>query len=155
MKAALEACDQSVQQAFVLSSGDYSSKPQFLFNGLNKIKPEMIQEANKNARFAAEKFAADSQAHTGAIKHAVQGPFEINNVDTSSPDRKVVRVVTDGGLLSQLRNLRAGFRVSKGCTFQRATKMDRHLATARSRRVPFRHGRTASAFWTNRGELFA
>ena len=95
VKTALEACDQLVQQGVVLSnSGDYSGRPQFLFTGLNKIKPEMIQEANRNARKAAEKFAEDSQARTGAIKHAVQGPFEINNVDTSSPDRKVVRVVT-------------------------------------------------------------
>jgi uncharacterized protein len=94
VKSALEACDQLVQQGIVLSSGDYSTRPQFLFTGLNKIKPEMIQEANKAARVAAGKFAADSQAHIGSIKHAVQGPFEINNVDTSSPDRKIVRVVT-------------------------------------------------------------
>lgn len=94
VKTALEACDQLVQQGLVLTGGDYSGRPQFLFNGLNKIKPEMIQEANRNARKAAEKFAEDSQSRIGAIKHAVQGPFEVNNVDSSSPDRKVVRVVT-------------------------------------------------------------
>ncbi len=94
VKAALEACDRLVQQGVVLSAGDYSGQPQFLFTGLNKIKPGMIQEANRNARIAAGKFAEDSQARTGAIKHAVQGPFEVNNVDSSSPDRKVVRVVT-------------------------------------------------------------
>jgi hypothetical protein len=94
LKSAVEACDQLVQQGVVLRGGGDSNQPQFLFNGLNKIKPEMIQEANRNARFAATKFADDSQAHVGAIKHAIQGPFEVNNVDSSSPDRKIVRVVT-------------------------------------------------------------
>ncbi|MDQ3314498.1 MAG: SIMPL domain-containing protein [Verrucomicrobiota bacterium] len=93
-KAALEASDKLVQQGIVLSGGEYMSKPQFLFTGLNQIKPNMIQEANRAARQSAEKFAADSNAEIGAIRHAVQGPFEINDVDASSPDRKIVRVVT-------------------------------------------------------------
>jgi hypothetical protein len=94
VKEAMETCDKLVQQGIVLSGGDYTSKPQFLFTGLNQIKPDMIQEANRNARKAAEKFAADSNSPIGAVRHAVQGPFEVNDVDSSSPDRKIVRVVT-------------------------------------------------------------
>ncbi|HEV7402999.1 MAG TPA: SIMPL domain-containing protein [Chthoniobacteraceae bacterium] len=94
VKAAMETCDKLVQQGIVLSGGDYASKPQFLFTGLNQIKPDMIQEANRNARKAAEKFASDSNSPIGAVRHAVQGPFEVNDVDSSSPDRKIVRVVT-------------------------------------------------------------
>ena len=94
VKSALETCDKLVQQGIALSGGDYHGKPQFLFTGLNAIKPSMIQEANRNARKAAESFAADSNSPVGAVRHAVQGPFEINDVDSSSPDRKIVRVVT-------------------------------------------------------------
>lgn len=94
VKNALETSDKLVQQGIALTGGDYGSKPQFLFTGLNQIKPDMIQEANRNARKAAERFAADADSPVGAVRHAVQGPFEINDVDTSSPDRKIVRVVT-------------------------------------------------------------
>ncbi len=87
---ALENCDKLVQQGILLASG----RAQFLYTGLNEIKPAMIQEANKNARIAAEKFAGDSGSRIGRIRHAVQGPFEIEDVDGSSPDRKSVRVVT-------------------------------------------------------------
>lgn len=94
IKIAMETCDKLVLRGIALSGGDYTSKPQFLFTGLNRIKPDMIQEANRNARKAAERFASDSNSPVGAVRHAIQGPFEINEVDSSSPDRKIVRVVT-------------------------------------------------------------
>ncbi len=43
------------------------------------------------------------QTQVAAIKHAVQGPFEINDVDESSPDRKIVRVVTTVDFYLKLR----------------------------------------------------
>jgi hypothetical protein len=91
VKTALENCDKLVEQDVLLTSGD---RAQFLFTGLNEIKPSMIEEANRNARIAAEKFAGDSGMKIGRIRHAFQGPFEIEDVDNSSPDRKSVRVVT-------------------------------------------------------------
>lgn len=93
VKKALERCDRLVSQGIVLSSGEYMSGPQFLFTGLNTIKPDMIREATQNARKAAEKFAEDSQSPVGRIRRANQGPFEIADVDPSSPERKIVRVV--------------------------------------------------------------
>ena len=94
VKSALETSDKLVQKGIVLGTDNYNGKAQFLFTGLNAIKPDMIQEANRNARKAAEQFAADANSPVGAIHHAVQGPFEVNDVDSSSPDRKIVRVVT-------------------------------------------------------------
>lgn len=94
VKTALERCDRLVTQGIVISGGEYMSGPQFLFTGLNAIKPDMIREATRNARLAAEKFAADSESPVGRIRHAHQGPFEVYDVDPSSPERKIVRVVT-------------------------------------------------------------
>ena len=93
VKGAMETSDKLVQQGVALT-GNYENKAQFLFTGLNQIKPDMIQEANRNARKAAERFAADADSPVGAVRHAVQGPFEVNDVNSSSPDRKLVRVVT-------------------------------------------------------------
>ena len=67
---------------------------QFEYTGLNSIKPEMIQEATKNARKAAEQFALDSESKLGKIKTANQGQFSISDRDQNTPYIKNVRVVT-------------------------------------------------------------
>ncbi len=73
---------------------DYESKAKFLFTGLKAIKPAMIEEANKDARKAAEKFAKDSGCEVGRILRASQGFFEIDERDPQAPQRKTARVVT-------------------------------------------------------------
>lgn len=67
---------------------------QFLFTALSDLKPEMIEEATKNARSVAEKFAADSNSRLGKIKTARQGQFSIRNRDATTPHIKTVRVVS-------------------------------------------------------------
>lgn len=74
--------------------GDHGGQPQFLFTRLNSIKTEMIEEATRNAREAAQKFAADSGSHLGKIRRATQGQFSIDNRDDSTPHIKKVRVVS-------------------------------------------------------------
>ena len=59
-----------------------------------EIKPEMIEEATRNAREAAEKFAKDSQSELGKIQSATQGLFSIEDRDQYTPYIKKVRVVT-------------------------------------------------------------
>lgn len=74
--------------------------PYFLFTKLNDIKPAMIAEATKNARAAAEQFAADSGAQLGGIRTASQGYFSIlagsqtPGADESTQVNKTVRLVT-------------------------------------------------------------
>lgn len=66
----------------------------YQFTGLNDIKPEMIAEATRNARAAADQFAADSESRVGKIKTASQGQFSIDDTDSSTPYIKKVRVVS-------------------------------------------------------------
>lgn len=80
------------RQGIAISSDNYST--QFLFTGLNQIKPEMIEEATKNARETAAKFATDSASSLGKIKHASQGQFTIADRDSSTAHIKKVRVVS-------------------------------------------------------------
>lgn len=75
-------------------SQEYDSMMSFEFTGLNNIKPEMIAEATKNARLAAEQFARDSGSKVGKIKNATQGLFSIEDAAVGLEEKKKVRVVT-------------------------------------------------------------
>ena len=67
---------------------------QYVFNGLNEIKPVMIEQAVKNARESASKFAIDTGSELGKLKRASQGQFSIEDRDASTPHIKRVRVVS-------------------------------------------------------------
>lgn len=86
-----------VRQGVALEEG---SGMVYSFTRLDAIKPAMIAAATKDARAAAEQFAADSGAGVGSIKQATQGYFSIGARDgdaggsgSDSPLKKV-RVVT-------------------------------------------------------------
>jgi hypothetical protein len=73
----------------------------YTFTRLNDIKPQMVAEATKDARAAAEQFAKDSGARVGGIRDATQGYFTIEARDgeeggwgASDTPYKKVRVVT-------------------------------------------------------------
>lgn len=66
----------------------------YQFTGLNGIKPQMIEEATKAAREAAEKFAKDSDSKLGKIRNASQGQFSIESLNSTTPYIKKVRIVT-------------------------------------------------------------
>ena len=75
-------------------SNQWENPVEFKYEGLNEIKPEMIEDATRNAREAAQKFAKDSDSRLGKIKTATQGTFTIENRDSNTPYIKKVRVVT-------------------------------------------------------------
>jgi hypothetical protein len=56
----------------------------YKFTALNAIKPDMITEATRNARAAADRFASDSGSKVGAIRQANQGVFSILAADEAS-----------------------------------------------------------------------
>ncbi len=96
-----------LQQGIVLNSNPGQGLA-YKFTGLNFIKPDMITEATRNARSAANRFASDSGSTVGSIRQANQGVFSIlpanSGGDTGESDEissnadsslmKTVRVVT-------------------------------------------------------------
>lgn len=83
-----------LRQGIAVTGGDYQYSVQFMFTKLNDIKPQMIEEATKNARESAIKFAEDSNSKLGKIKSANQGQFSITDRDANTPHIKNVRVVS-------------------------------------------------------------
>jgi len=76
-----------------------NNAPAYHFTKLNQIKPDMLKEATKNARVAANEFAANAGVDVGGIRSARQGGFVIRDIgedygDTNKID-KSVRVVTN------------------------------------------------------------
>ena len=82
------------KQGLVIAGNEYQTKTEYIFTGLNELKPAMIEEATRNAREVAEKFAADSQSRLGKIRQAQQGIFSISDRDANTPHIKKVRVVS-------------------------------------------------------------
>jgi hypothetical protein len=83
-----------LKQGVAISANDYSSTVVYAFTKLNSVKPKMIEQATKNARAAADKFAKDSESDLGKIKSADQGQISIEDRDANTPFIKKVRVVT-------------------------------------------------------------
>ena len=83
-----------LKKGVVTVGNDWENPVEFRYEGLNGIKPEMIEEATQNARETAEKFAKDSDSRLGKIKTANQGTFTIEDRDSNTPYIKKVRVVT-------------------------------------------------------------
>jgi hypothetical protein len=102
--AAAQNTMQLLQKGIVLTSNPGQGLI-YKFSGLNSIKPDMITEATRNARAAADRFALDSGSKVGSIRQANQGVFSILAADQSSESgegnftadaslMKTVRVVT-------------------------------------------------------------
>jgi hypothetical protein len=94
VKATMEKSGTLVGKGVALTADNWQTPTEFIYTALNAIKPAMIEEATKDARAAAEKFATDSGSEVGKIRSATQGYFSISNRDANSPDVKLIRVVT-------------------------------------------------------------
>ncbi len=81
--AAAQKSMQLLQKGIVLNSNPGQGLI-YKFTGLNSIKPDMITEATRNARSAADRFASDSGSKVGSIRQANQGVFSILPADEAS-----------------------------------------------------------------------
>ncbi|KAF7774374.1 hypothetical protein PCIT_a0810 [Pseudoalteromonas citrea] len=93
VRTALSQLSQLAKQGIAITQDDYQNRVEFMFTGLNDIKPQMVQLATQKAREVALKFAKDSDSQLGKIKSARQGQFSIRDRDSNTPHIKVVRVV--------------------------------------------------------------
>lgn len=93
VRGLMELSGELVGQGVALINS-YNSSTEYFFTGLDQVKPEMIRQATRDARMAAQKFAEDSGASVGGIRNARQGYFSINDRDRFSPEHKKIRVVT-------------------------------------------------------------
>jgi uncharacterized protein len=105
--AAVQKTMPLLQKGIVLNSNPGQGAT-YKFTALNSIKPDMITEATRNARAAADRFASDSGSKVGSIRQANQGVFSIlpadqgsdgeesgnGNFSADSSLMKTVRVVT-------------------------------------------------------------
>ncbi len=86
--------------AGIILDNQYGQPVSYIFTGLNQIKPQMLEQATKNAAAAAAEFAKASDSRVGRIRRASQGVFSIlprvqasDNSESQSID-KTVRVVS-------------------------------------------------------------
>lgn len=91
---ALSASLNLLSEGIIFGSKNEWQPVEYIFTGLNNLKPEMVEEATRNAREVADKFARDSESRVGAIRVARQGQFSISDRDINTPQIKVVRVVS-------------------------------------------------------------
>jgi uncharacterized protein len=94
VRSAMGALPELGKSGIVFSGDNYQYRTEYLFSRLNEVKPEMVEEATREARAVAEKFAADSASSLGKIRQASQGQFTISDRDLNNPHIKVVRVVS-------------------------------------------------------------
>lgn len=94
LQMALQESLKLMSQGIVLGSKNEWRPIEYMFTELNNLKPAMIEEATKNARLVAEKFARDSDSKVGPIRMARQGQFSINDRDQNTPEIKIIRVVS-------------------------------------------------------------
>lgn len=94
LQKALSESLELMSTGIILGSKNTWRPIEYIFTGLNELKPIMIEEATKNAREVAEKFARDSDAEVGEIRMASQGLFSITDRDENTPQIKLVRVVS-------------------------------------------------------------
>lgn len=99
-ESALQEIGSLVAQGVIFDNQDYNSPVSYLFTGLNKVKPQMLEQATQNAKQAAEEFAKSSGSVVGKIKNANQGVFsilpqeQIPGISETDQIDKTVRVVS-------------------------------------------------------------
>jgi len=99
VEKAINSTGSLISKGIVFDSNNYNPVS-YIFTKINDIKPQMLEEATKNAEAAANEFAKSSGTKVGKIRKANQGVFSIlpreqtaNAMEMNSIEKKV-RVVS-------------------------------------------------------------
>lgn len=97
--AASGQVDPLIQAGIQLAGDEGMGGPRFQLRGFNEVKPKLLEEATRNAREQAAKFAADAGAALGPLKNANQGVISVldddgRGVDSGRTIGKRLRVVS-------------------------------------------------------------
>ena len=82
-----------LRQGVAVVDGGYDNGVTYEYVSFQKMKPEMMEEAIKNAEKTAQQFADNSNSELGKIMSASQGQFSIDDRDANTPYIKNVRGV--------------------------------------------------------------
>lgn len=82
-----------LRQGVAVVDGGYGNGVTYEYVSFQKMKPEMMEEAIKNAEKTAQQFADNSNSELGKIMSASQGQFSIDDRDANTPYIKNVRGV--------------------------------------------------------------
>jgi len=99
VKKASKSSGNLLNQGIFLQSDQWSAGPKYYFTEFKRLKKEMLAEATKEAKAAAQEFANNSGSQVGEIRRANQGVFQIQPGNRTQenevffPD-KIVRVVS-------------------------------------------------------------
>ncbi|SEA12050.1 SIMPL domain-containing protein [Microbulbifer marinus] len=94
VRAAMDQLAELGREGIAFSQNNYQGQIEYIFTGLNELKPQMVEQATNEARQVAQKFAEDSDSVLGKIRRASQGQFSIVDRDKNNPHIKKVRVVS-------------------------------------------------------------
>lgn len=83
-----------LKQGVAVVDGGWDNRTTYEYVSFQKMKPEMMQEAIKNAEITANQFAENSNSKLSKITKADQGQFSIEDRDQNTPYIKKVRMVT-------------------------------------------------------------
>lgn len=77
VEKSLPETDELISKGIIFDSNSYGDPVSYIFTRLNEIKPQMLEQATKNAKEAAYEFAKSSDSKVGKIRQANQGVFSI------------------------------------------------------------------------------
>jgi len=99
VQEASKSISQLIAKGILIQSDKWAAGPKYYFTEFKTIKTEMLAEATREARKAAEQFAQNSNSQVGDIRRANQGIFQILPGNRTGEDQvffpdKIIRVVS-------------------------------------------------------------